>query len=106
MGRKVGVVGREDGVGMELEVLVVAVVLTLLRPSVDTESRDCGRRMPVGIMLCESALPARLLLMDEGESNELVDIGRKAVGAPDGGAHILKLPPTKNLRAMMGDWLW
>ena len=81
-------VGREDGVGMELEVLVVAVVLTLLRPSVDTESRDCGRRMPVGIMLCESALPARLLLMDEGESNELVDIGRKAVGAPDGGLDV------------------
>ena len=23
----------------------------------------------------------------------------------DGGAHILKLPPTKNLRAMLGDWV-
>lgn len=50
-GRNVGVVGRETGVGIELTVLVVAFVLTLLLPS---ESRDCGRRMPVvvvGILL-------------------------------------------------------
>jgi hypothetical protein len=42
-GKNVGVAGREDGVGMEL---VVAVVLTLV-----AESRDCGRRMPVVIVL-------------------------------------------------------
>ena len=42
-GRNVGVVGRETGVGIELTVLVVALVLTLLLPS---ESRDCGRRIP------------------------------------------------------------
>lgn len=52
-GKNVGVEGREDGVGMELVVLVVAFVLTLLRPSVETERRDCGRRVPEGIMLCD-----------------------------------------------------
>ena len=45
-GRNVGVVGLETGVGIELNVLDVALVLTLLRPS---DVRDCGRRMPVGI---------------------------------------------------------
>ena len=43
-----GVVGREEGVGIELTVLVVAFVLTLLRPS---DTLDCGRRMPEGIAL-------------------------------------------------------
>ena len=48
IGRNVlGVAGREVGVGIELIVLVVAVVLILLLPS---ERRDCGLRMPlVGI---------------------------------------------------------
>ena len=46
IGRKVGVVGRDTGVGMELAVLVVALVLMLLLPS---EVRDCGRRALVGI---------------------------------------------------------
>ena len=45
-GRNVGVVGLEIGVGIELNVLEVALVLTLLRPS---DVRDCGRRMPVGM---------------------------------------------------------
>lgn len=49
-GRKVGVVGRETGVAIELAVLVVAFVLMLLLPS---DVRDCGLRMPVGILLCE-----------------------------------------------------
>jgi hypothetical protein len=35
----VGVTGRETGVGIEL---TVAVVLMLLRPSVEVDSRDCG----------------------------------------------------------------
>ncbi len=78
-GRKVGVDGREDGVGMELAVLVVAVVLTLLRPSVDTESRDCGRRTA----LWESALPARLLLMDDGDSSDVRNADGTPVDVPD-----------------------
>ena len=41
----VGVAGRETGVGIEL---TVAVVLTLLRPSVDVDSRDCGLLKPDG----------------------------------------------------------
>ena len=40
-GRKVGVAGREVGVGIEL---VVDTVLVLSRPSPD--NRDCGRRIP------------------------------------------------------------
>jgi len=40
-GKKVGVAGRDVGVGMEL---VVDTVLVLSRPS--PESRDWGRRMP------------------------------------------------------------
>jgi hypothetical protein len=39
----VGVAGREVGVGIEL---TVAVVLTLLRPSVEVDSRDCGLLSP------------------------------------------------------------
>jgi hypothetical protein len=35
----VGVAGRETGVGIEL---TVAVVLMLLRPSVEVDNRDCG----------------------------------------------------------------
>lgn len=48
-GRKVGVVGREVGVAMELAVLVVAFVLMLLLPS---DVRDCGLRLPKGRLLC------------------------------------------------------
>jgi len=44
-GMNVGVAGRETGVGIEL---TVAVVLTLLRPSVEVDSRDCGLRNPEG----------------------------------------------------------
>jgi hypothetical protein len=39
----VGVAGRETGVGIEL---TVAVVLMLLRPSVEVDSRDCGLLNP------------------------------------------------------------
>jgi hypothetical protein len=42
---KVGVAGRETGVGIEL---TVAVVLTLLRPSVEVDNRDCGLLKPEG----------------------------------------------------------
>ena len=81
--------GRDDGVGMELAVLVVALVLTLLRPSVDTERRDCGRRIPVGMTLCDNALGALLLLLPaDGDSVELEDIERKAVGAELGGLDV------------------
>ena len=38
-----GVAGRETGVGIEL---TVAVVLMLLRPSVEVDSRDCGLLNP------------------------------------------------------------
>ena len=44
-GMNVGVAGREMGVGIEL---TVAVVLMLLRPSVEVDSRDCGRLVPEG----------------------------------------------------------
>lgn len=44
-GMNVGVAGREIGVGIEL---TVAVVLMLLRPSVDVDSRDCGLLDPEG----------------------------------------------------------
>jgi len=67
MGKNVGVDGREVGVGMELEVLVVALVLTLLRPSVEMERRDCGRRIPDAMVLCARALGARGI-DDDGES--------------------------------------
>jgi hypothetical protein len=42
-GMNVGVAGRETGVGIEL---TVVVVLTLLRPSVEVDSRDCGLLKP------------------------------------------------------------
>ncbi len=42
-GMNVGVAGREIGVGIEL---TVAVVLILLRPSVEVDSRDCGLLVP------------------------------------------------------------
>ena len=86
MGRNVGVDGREEGVGIELAVLVVAFVLVLLRPSVDTDSRDCGRRMPVGMTLWDNALGA--LLLPSPESMELEDMGRNAVGAAEGGLEV------------------
>jgi len=44
-GMNVGVAGREIGVGIEL---TVAVVLMLLRPSVEVDSRDCGLLDPEG----------------------------------------------------------
>lgn len=44
-GMNVGVAGREMGVGIEL---TVAVVLMLLRPSVEVDSRDCGLLDPEG----------------------------------------------------------
>lgn len=68
-------VGREMGVGIELAVLVVAFVLTLLRPS---DVRDCGRRIPVGIWLCDSALGGRL---SAGEFGVAELRGRKEEGA-------------------------
>ena len=84
-GRNVGVVGRDEGVGMELVVLVVAVVLMLLRPSVEVDSLDCGRRSPEGATLWDKALEARLLLaLEVGESIETEDMGRNAVGAEGG----------------------
>lgn len=81
--------GLEEGVGIELVVLVVALVLVLLRPSVETESLDCGRRMPVGSTLCDRALVALLLLpAEEGESIEDDDTGRNAVGAEAWGLEV------------------
>jgi len=52
----VGVDGRETGVGIEL---TVAVVLMLLRPSVEVDSRDCGLLKPDGCTLwgCTSGVP-------------------------------------------------
>ena len=60
-----GVVGREEGVGIELAVLVVAFVLTLLRPS---DTLDCGRRTPEGIVLWDKELGALGMPVGEGES--------------------------------------
>ena len=69
-------------------VLVVAFVLVLLRPSVEVDSLDCGRRIPVGMTLCDKALDARLLLAFEvGDSTETEDMGLKEVGA-DGGLEV------------------
>lgn len=52
----VGVDGRETGVGIEL---TVAVVLMLLRPSVEVDSRDCGLLKPDDCTLwdCTSGVP-------------------------------------------------
>jgi len=65
-GRNVGVEGREDGVRIELPEVVVAFVLTLLRPS---ERRDCGLRSPNGTAVCERALGDRLLNIDVGDAD-------------------------------------
>ncbi len=75
-----GVVGRDMGVGIELLVLVVAIVLMLLLPSVDTESLDSGLRL-VGTPLCERALGARLPLDGEGEAAAGDATRRNAEGA-------------------------
>lgn len=72
-----GVVGRDEGVGIELVVLVVAV-LTLLRPS---DTLDCGRRIPSGIVLWDSALGALGMPVGDGESWGVEGRGRKAEGA-------------------------
>lgn len=77
-GRNVGVDGRDDGVSIELAVLVVAIVLTLLRPSsVDIESRDCGRRAFGAMVLLFNGL-----LVTVGKLEAEVDtVGRNADGA-------------------------
>lgn len=67
-GRNVGVAGRDVGVGIELAVLLVALVLILLLPSVDTESRDCD--LLVGAALCDKALGGRLVLEGVDEEDE------------------------------------
>lgn len=66
MGRNVGVEGRDAGVKIELPDVVVAFVLTLLRPS---DKRDCGLRRPMGIVLWDSALGDRLLNMEVGDAD-------------------------------------
>lgn len=77
-----GVDGREMGVGIELVVLVVATVLILLLPSVDTDNLDIGRRL-VGAPGCDMALGARLPLEGDGDADvEAADIRpRYAEGA-------------------------
>lgn len=78
-----GVVGRETGVGIELTVLDVALVLTLLLPS---EVREWGLRTPVGIWPCDEALGGRV---SGGGLAVVVDVrarGRKldgAIGPPE-----------------------
>jgi hypothetical protein len=69
-GRNVGVAGREVGVGIEL---VVAVVLRLA-----PERRDCGRRIPVFVLL-NKELP--LSLCNVGDTADVEAPRRKAVGA-------------------------
>lgn len=59
IGRKVGVVGREAEVGIELTVDV------LVLPS--DEIRDRGRRRPEGMTLWLSTLELRVLVADVGE---------------------------------------
>lgn len=72
-GRNEGEAGREDGVGIELD---VAVVLRLA-----PERRDCGRRIPVFIVLCAREFPPfRLLLLELLLDTALV-VERNAVGA-------------------------
>lgn len=70
-GRKVGVAGREDGVGIEL---VVAIVLRLA-----PESRDCGRRIPVFIVLLNKEPPLSFEIV--GDTAEVEAPGRKAACA-------------------------
>lgn len=67
-GRNVGVAGRDVGVGIELVVLLVALVLMLLLPSVDTESRDCD--LFVGATLCDKTLGGRLILEGTGDEED------------------------------------
>jgi hypothetical protein len=91
MGRKVGVVGREMGVAIELAVLVVAFVLILLLPS---EVRDCGLRMPVGMLLWSSELGGRFSTGDcDVVDAEVCVKGRKADGA---------VPPDLRLMSLLG----
>lgn len=80
IGRKVGVVGRDIGVGIELEVLVVALVLMLLLPSVEVDKRDCGLLLFKGAAVCDNALGARLGIL-EGDGEGCIVSGRKAEGA-------------------------
>jgi len=70
-GKKVGVAGRDDGVGIEL---VVAVVLRLA-----AESRDCGRRIPLFIVLLKREAP--LSFCNVGEVADVEAPRRNAVGA-------------------------
>lgn len=77
IGKNVGVEGRDDGVGMEL---VVDVVLALA-----ADNRDCGRRIPVFIVLLYSDVP---LSACTGGDEAAVDAPRrKEVGA--GGLDVL-----------------
>jgi hypothetical protein len=69
-GMNVGVAGREVGVGIEL---VVAVVLRLA-----PERRDCGRRIPVFVLL-NKELP--LSLWTGGDAADVEAPRRYAVGA-------------------------
>lgn len=66
---------------MELQVLAVATVDTLLLPSVDTDRRDCGRRMADCTNCCDCALGARGMEEDVGDSDP---IGRNEDGAGGG----------------------
>ena len=50
-GRSVGVVGREVGVGMEVDVAVVALRLEVVVLMLPPERRDCGRFMPEPMLL-------------------------------------------------------
>lgn len=65
-----GVAGRDTGVGIEL----VVVVLTL-----PADSLDCGRRIPVFIVLCIRLLG--LLGPDAGRGIDVAPPERNAVGA-------------------------
>lgn len=69
-GRNVGVAGREVGVGTEL---VVAVVLRLA-----PERRDCGRRIPVFVLLNKEP---PLSLWTAGDAADVEAPRRNAVGA-------------------------
>lgn len=84
IGRNVGVDGLEMGVGIELVVLVVAIVLMLLLPSVDTESLESGLLFACAV--CESTLGARLPFDGEGEAvaGDAAAIALNAEGAAVG----------------------
>jgi len=70
-GKKVGVAGREDGVGIEL---VVAVVLPLV-----VESRDCGLRIAAFMVLLNREAP--LSFCTVGDAADVEAARRNAVGA-------------------------